>query len=315
MKAAFIRSFGPPEVLEVGDLEDVQPRSSSESLVQVAYASVNPVDTKTRQGNHRFILGKKFPRVLGYDISGTVMKSSDNSSFRPGDRVCGRVDNKDGGAYASLARCGNEVLVKVPENVDLGSAAAVPLAGCTALQALRDKGNLRPGNKVLINGASGGVGHLAVQIAHIMGAEVHAVGSQRNHQFLHELGAIKLLDYKQENWKKGLEKYDVIFDVAGTMSFPEMRRHIRMEGSFVEILPRPKLIWWKFFSLFDSRKVSTLLMKSNAEDLQLLLNWMAEGRLRLVIEHEFPLEEVVQAHKQMETGHTRGKIVLKIEDS
>ena len=312
MKAAYINDFGGPEVLQYGALNEPFRSDEEQIKVRVRFASINPVDAKTRAGNHRFILGKKFPRVLGYDFDGEVVEADSKDLFSIGDRVCGRTDNKNGGCYAQYIYCSAQVVSRIPNNIGFKEAAALPLAGCTALQALRDQGSILSGSNVVINGGSGGVGHLAIQIAKAYGAQVTAISSKRNEDLVLSLGANQWIGYENGPVYHRLGNCDLLFDAIGNLSYTSFISTINKGGSFIEILPRPKLLVWKLLSLLKNHRVRTLVMKSRSEDLDLLLKWMSEGKLHILIDKEFNLSEAQEAHEYLSLGRTKGKLILRI---
>ncbi|MBA7683590.1 L-threonine 3-dehydrogenase [subsurface metagenome] len=312
MRAAIINKFGAPDVFDM----DVIPEPSigeRELLIEVVAGSVNPVDYKQRKGNHKFIFGSGFPIVLGYDVAGTVVATGRNvRQFKAGERVCGVLSNKYGGGLAEYAKGAEKCFARVPENVDLYRSAALPLAGLTALQALRDKAKIKKNNKVLIIGAAGGVGTFATQIASFFKAEIYAVASERHRSFINRLAKVNFIDYTQTNILRLGQKFNIVFDTVGKYDFLKVR-HLLMPGSiYINTLPRPKILAHKFVSLFTrGKKVKTLLMKHDREDLEMLVRWVADGKLKIFIDKEFPLDKVGDAHRYIEEGHTEGKILIR----
>lgn len=310
-KFAKIRSFGSADVFSVeeGSLPLIR---RNQVLIKVHAASINPIDWKQRKGNHRLILGAPFPIVLGYDVSGTVMACGDDvHRFEPGDEVLGVLNNKYGGAYGEYARGTEHCFVKRPKEINIQKAAAMPMVGLTNLQALRDKGRLKPGETLLVNGASGGVGHVAVQMGKIFGAHVVAVGSGNNEAFIKSLGADEFIDYKQINVPELEKKVDVFFDAAGIYSFPNVKHLLNPGGRYVNTLPRPKILWHKVLQLFTrGKKARTLLMKHNHKDLQQIVDWVVEGKLHVTIDKKFQLDEIRTAHEYAQQGHSHGKNII-----
>jgi NADPH:quinone reductase-like Zn-dependent oxidoreductase len=312
MRAAVINVFGNPEVFEIMDIEEPHV-SDQELMIEVAAGSVNPVDYKQRMGNHRFIFGSPFPIVLGYDVSGIVVKTGRNvSRFKPGDRVCGVLNNKYGGGLAQFARGHEKCFARIGKKTDLAMSASLPLSALTALQVLRDKAKLKSGKKILIIGAAGGVGHYALQIAAIFNARIFALSSAEHEKFVTGLVTCSFLDYMRENIFENDRKFDIIFDTIGKYPFPKCVRLLNPGGIHVNILPRPKILFYKLLSVFTAgKKCRTHLMKHNGDDLQLLADWLEEGKLKICIEKEFPLSEIGQAHNYIEQGHTEGKILIR----
>ena len=315
MKAAIINQFGGPEVFELTEIEKPQIKDD-QILIKVFTHGINPIDWKQRKGNHKFILGSPFPIVLGYDVCGEVVETGSKiSKFNIGDQLVGVLDNKYGGALAEFA-IGHENCFSVkPGNISYEEAAAFPMAALTSLQALRDKAKLQYGQTVLINGASGGVGHMAMQIAKLMGANVIAVASTNSRDFVNKFEPDMFIDYLEENVFDIKEKVDVFFDVAGNYSFPKCIKLLKPGGVYINTLPRPKILFHKIVQLFTRRKkVKTLLMKHNSNDLNIISDWIRKGKLKVSIDEVFSLKNVVAAHDYAQKGHNKGKNVIVISD-
>lgn len=312
MKAILINRFGDPSVFEAGEINDPVIRDN-EIMIQAESGSVNPVDWKQRKGNHRFILGFRFPIILGYDVAGKVIKTGKKvKKFKEGDYVCGVLPTKSYGTGLAQYVKGTEIcFARVPLSKEAGHYAILPLAGLTALQALRDKGKIKNGDKVLIIGAAGGVGHFAVQLAQLFGAEVFAISSERHKSFLDTLGQFHFIDYQKEDILKSDQRFQIIFDCVGKYSFLKCMHLLQPGGTYVNTLPRPKIVVHKLFSLFThGKKVKTLLMKHNAEDLENLVKWVDGGKIKLCIDREFKVSDIAKAHRYSEEGHTEGKILI-----
>lgn len=313
MRAAAIREYGDAGVFRLEDLPVPVP-GDHQVLVRVHASSVNPVDWKMRRGDHRLYLRKKFPIVPGYDIAGVIVKTGASvDSFKSGDEVFARIDHVFGGAYAEYAVTGEDTLALKPDNISFHEASAVPLAGITALQALKDKGHTGKGMKVLIIGAAGGVGHFAVQLASLLGGEVTAVSSHRHEDFIKEMDPAYYIDYTKHDFKQMPDLYDIIFDVAGVESFLSCKNKLKKRGVYITTLPRPKLIIHKIFSwLTGGKRVKTLLMQSRGSDLEYLASLIAENRIKIKIDRIFPLEKIAEAHRYCEAYRTEGKVVIDI---
>lgn len=312
MKAIVINRFGPPDVFQISNVPEPSLKDD-EILIEVSAGSVNPIDFKQRKGNHKFILGSNFPIVLGYDVAGTVRKTGkDVNHFKPGDCVCGVLNNKYGGGLSEYTKGSEKCFAKIPSDFDPHNFAALPLAGLTSLQALRDKGRLKKNEKILILGAAGGVGHYATQIASILEADITATASEIHKSFLNQLAKINFIDYTKTNILEVSQTFHVIFDIVGKYNFIKMKHMLVPGGIYINILPRPKILIHKLISLFTrKKKVKTLLMKHNSEDLQLLINWINQGKLKICIDKTFSIADIGEAHKYMEQGHTEGKILIK----
>jgi NADPH:quinone reductase-like Zn-dependent oxidoreductase len=315
MKAVVIQKWGNDKVFEILERPNPKPKED-QLLIKVHASSVNPVDYKHRKGNHKYILGSPFPIILGYDISGEVIETGKNvNNFKPGDIVFGDLDNKYGGALAEYALGREKCFAHMPDNIDLKQAAAIPLAGLTALQALSSKCKLKPGQTVIINGASGGVGHLAMQIANILGARVIGVTSKKNLGFIKKYLPAKIVDYTSENPLNLNEKADVFFDVAGNLSFIKCLRVLNDGGKYITTLPRLKVLVHKMFQPFTKgKKALTILRKHSAEDMKLLAEWTQKNKLKPEIDSIFHYFDIGDAHHHAEHDSIAGKVVVSMLD-
>ena len=313
VKAAVIYEYGGPEVFRYEEIE--QPEiTGDEVLVEVHAASVNPVDWKQRKGNHKFFLKAKFPIVPGYDISGRIVKCGINvRDFQTGDEVICRLTRRFGGAFAEYASARQSTLSKKPVNIDHVHAAALPMAGQSALQALRDKGKIKPGQKILVIGAAGGVGHFALQLARVFGAETTAVCRSGHENLLKLIRPDHHIDYQKEDYLSGKVLYDIIFDAAGVKTFLSCKKALKPGGTYITVLPRPKLILHKILSLFTKgKRVRSFIQKSSGSDLEILRSLVEEGKIICVIDSVFPLDKVSEAHRRAETYSTEGKIIIAV---
>lgn len=315
MKAAVIHEYGSPDVFRIEEI-DKPVIKSHEVLVKVYAASVNPVDWKQRKGWHKLFLKVNFPAVIGYDIAGEIVEcGTDVKDFHTGDKIYARLTRRFGGAFAEYAAASENTLAIKPDNISWEEAAAVPLAGMTALQGLRDKCRLEKGESIMIIGAAGGVGHFTLQIAKKMEAAVTAVCSGRHEKMMEELKPDRFIDYTKINYKQLPDKYDVIYDAAGVESFFVCRHLLKSGGRYLTTLPRPKLILHKLISLFTaSKKIKTFLMKSKGDDLKILSEMIIKNQLKIYIDSVFPLEKIADAHRRAEEYSTEGKIIVKIVD-
>lgn len=322
MKAIVCEKYGGPEVLEMREVEKPTPKEN-EVLVRVRASSVNPAEWYAMTGI--FIarlmgggLTKPKEARLGTDFSGVVEAvGSAITQFKPGDEVFGGRS----GAFAEYVCKLEETLMHKPANVTFEQAAAVPIAAITALQGLRDYGQIQPGQKVLINGASGGVGTFAVQIAKALGAEVTGVCSTRNVELVRSLGADVVVDYKQEDFTRRNEKYDLLLDNAGTRSWAEYKRVLKPNARFV-VVGAPKGNPWigplshvlkvRLGALGASQKLLFFIAKFNRADLLVLRDMLAAGKVKPVVERTYPLAQISEAMRYLGTGHAQGKIVVTI---
>lgn len=317
MKAAVIDGHGGSDRFGIREVERPSP-GSGQILVRVRAASVNPIDWKTRRGGLFYGKGARFPLILGYDVAGEVEEiGPEVDRFQPGDPVYACLDSRLGGAYAEYAVAGQGAAARKPERLSFEEAAAVPLAGLTALQALRDRGELAEGERVLVNGAAGGVGHFAVQIARALGARAVGVASGRNGDFIRELGAERAIDYEREDFTQDEETFDVVLDAVGNTSLRDCDLILGEGGVFVTTIPGPLVLIQGaaayLSSLFGpARRARLVVVKPNGNDLALLARWIDQGRIRPSIQDVYPLEEIRQAHDASESGHARGKIVVRV---
>lgn len=314
MKAVVINRYGAADVLEYREVE--KPGiNNSEILVEVYASSVNPVDWKVRQGQMKIITGKRFPRILGCDFAGKVVEVGKNiKNYKAGDEVFGMVSALHGGAYAEYLTVRPKNISANPKNLDFEQAAAVPLAGMTALQSLRNLGKIKQGDKVLINGCSGGVGSFAIQIAKSFGAQVTGICSGKNIEFSRHLGADNIIDYTRENILGKNETYDIFFDVVANQLFPQIKRLLTKKGIYITTLPSLReVIMSVLTSLSRGKKLKTIFVKPDAGDLSYLKNLIENNKLHPAIDKSFALKDIQQAHSYSETGRVRGKITLKIK--
>ena len=323
MKAVVYRCYGSPEVLRLEEIAKPQPHEN-EVLVKVHAASVNPLDWHYMRGTPYIVrldagVGKPKDIRLGVDFSGTVEAvGKEVTQFKPGDAVFGGHD----GAFAEyVAMRADRSLASKPDNMSFEQAAAVPIAGLTALQALRDKGHIRAGEKVLINGASGGVGTFAVQIAKSYGAEVTGVCGTRTLAMVRSLGADHVIDYTAEDFTQQAQRYDLILDTVGSHSLSQYRRVLGPHGILVIvggpttdpfIGPLITPIKALLLTPFVSQRFEPLLANFNPEDLRTLGELMQSGKLTPVIDRRYPLAETADAMRYVEAGHAHGKVVLNV---
>jgi NADPH:quinone reductase-like Zn-dependent oxidoreductase len=326
MKAVIHCDYGPPDVLKVGDVAKPVP-GDDQVLVKVRAAAVNPAEWHLVRGKPyiiRAIMGLRRPgqTLIGADYAGTVEAVGRNvTNFKAGDEVFG---GRSGAFSQYLVQRAEGTIVPKPATISMEQAAGVATAGITALQALRDKGEVKAGQSVLINGASGGVGTYAVQIAKAMGARVTGVSSTRNIELVRGLGADEMIDYTQSNFTQGDARYDVILDNVGNHGLLDLRRVLKPGGRVVMIGgggPDDDP-WLEFFieiakGLILSAAFEERFMFFVAEfkrvDFEFLAGLMAEGKLTTEIDRTYPLAETTEALKYLETGRARGKVILAVE--
>ena len=321
MRAVVAEGHGGPEVLRVKEVERPE-AGERQLLVRVRAAGVNPIDWRLRRGELRPITALKRRRIPGRDVAGEIVAVGERvGGFEVGDRVYAMLGGVFGG-YAEYAVVDREAAAIMPGSLSYEEAAAVPLAALTAIQGLR--GALRDlphdcdealgRRRVLVNGASGGVGTFAVQLARIFGAEVTAVCSAKNLDLVRELGADHALDYAGEDFTRSWDSYDVIFDVAGNRSFLACRRALREGGIHVTTEPGPRGFLWQALTFpGENKKARVVLAKVSGRDLGLLEGLFESGRVRVVMDRVYPLEEAADAHAYCEAGHVRGKVSLRTD--
>ena len=323
MKAIVRSKFGSPDVLSLEEIE--QPILTDDGvLVRVRATSVNPAEWYGMAGRPliarpAFGLFKPRTKTMGVDFAGTVEAvGKDVTQFRIGDEVFGGRD----GAFAEYVHVSEaRAILPKPTNVTMEQAGSVAIAAFTALQGLRDKGKLLPGQQVLINGASGGVGTFAVQIAKWLGAEVTAVCSTRNVELVRSLGADHVIDYSSEDFTRGDRRYDLILDVAGSRSWSACRRVLKKKATLV-IVGAPKgnrvlgpmshMLRLRLASVGSRRKVLFFVAKIQKEDLSVLAELLATGKVTPVIDRSYPLSDIADAMRYLGEGHARGKIVITV---
>ncbi|MEX2141681.1 MAG: NAD(P)-dependent alcohol dehydrogenase [Pirellulales bacterium] len=316
MRAVVFDRYGGREVLQLREVPKPQPQTG-EILVRIHSAGINPVDWKIRNGLLKPLLPRTFPHILGSDIAGKVEDlGSEVDNFRPGDEVYAMVPATRGGGYAEYVAVSAGHAARKPADLSFEEAAAVPLAALTALQALRDKGKLQAGQSVLINGAAGGVGSFAVQIAKALGVQVTGVCGPDTTQLVLGLGANKVINYRNEDFTRTPERYDLVFDAVANRSFAECARIMTPRGRYVSTLPSASLVWWSavlpIAKLVGYRKRARfILVRAGGRDLEFLTSLAEEGKLRPVVDRVYGLEQIQEAHAYSESGHAHGKIVLR----
>jgi NADPH:quinone reductase-like Zn-dependent oxidoreductase len=319
MKAIIYEKYGPPEVLELKEIEKPIP-GDNEVLVEVHAASLNAYDWRMLRGKPflvRLSKGLFKPRegVAGEDLAGRVAAvGKDVKRFSPGDEVFGGGR----GAFADHACVAEDRLAAKPASLTFEEAAALPMAGITALQALRDRGQIQPGMRVLVHGAGGGVGTFAVQIARSFGTDVTAVCGPRNVELMKSLGANRVIDYTKEDFAKGGERYNLILAVNGHRSIFTFRRSLSPGGVCViaggsMALIHQGLLLGPAISLLSHKKTFVMVARTNARDLDILGALQQSGRLKPVIDRRYPLNEIVEAMRYLEEGHAQGKVVITVE--
>ena len=322
MKAIVYTKYGPPDVLQLKEVEKPTPKED-EVLVKVQAASVNPYEWHFMRGKPLFMrlavsgLLKPKNNILGVDIAGRVEEVGRNvMQFEPGDEVFGGSDS--GGGFAEYVSVSENKLALKPTNITFEEAAAIPIAAITALQGLRDKGEIQTGQKVLINGAGGGVGTYAVQIAKSFGVDVTGVCSTEKLDIVSSLGADHVMDYTKEDFTKNGQRYDLIFDTAAYRSISDYKLALSTEGIYVMIGGSMPLMFQVMFSglwisMTGRKKFKILMAKINSEDLVILKELFEANKVATVIDRRYPLSETAEAIRYIEEGHAKGKVVITVE--
>jgi len=323
MRAIVYYKYGSPDVLRCEEIEKPI-AGDDEVLIRILAASVNPMDWHFMRGTPYFLriaAGPRRPKAprLGVDVAGSVEAVGRNvTQFKPGDEVFGTCR----GAFAEYACSPARALVTKPESVTFEQAACVPVAAITALQGLRDKGQIQAGQKVLINGAAGGVGTFAVQIAKSFGADVTGVCSTRNVEMVRSIGADRVIDYTREDFTKREQRYDLFFDCVGNHSLSACRRVLNPKGTYVAA-GAPSGRWMigalvgaiaaVVLSRFVTQNLTTVMAKLSKEELIIIGKLMEAGKVTPVIDRRYRLSEVPEAIRYLEEGHARGKVIIRCD--
>ncbi len=322
IKAIVTNKYGPPDVLEFKEVEKPI-LEDNQVLVRVHAASLNYGNLVLLKGEPflaRFAFGLHKPKysIPGGDIAGVVEAvGKDVQHYRPGDEVFGDLSGCGWGGLAEYVSVPEKALALKPTNLSFEEAAAVPMAGVTALQGLRDKGKIQQGQQVLIYGASGGVGTFAVQVAKSFGAEVTAVCSTRNLEIVSSIGADRVIDYTKENFNEMEQSFDLIVGVNGYQPISAYKRALRPNGIFVHVGGSVSqmfqvMIQGPWISMTSSKKMSSFLQRANLNDLVYMKELSEAGKVKPVIDRSFPLIDIQDAFRYFEQGHAQGKVVITV---
>lgn len=314
MQAIVYDDYGDASVLHQQRIA-VPERLTGETLIEVHATSVNPIDYRLRRGELQGILLGGFPRVPGYDVAGVVVDCEDGDELNPGDRVMAFLRHARGGACAEFATCAIDAMAKLPASMSMEEAAAIPLAGTTALQSLRDHGQMQAGEHVLVNGASGGVGMFAVQIAKAYGCYVTAVASGHNETFCRALGADEFFDYEKVDFTQANERWDIVFDAAGKSGYWDSRSVMNDGARYVSTEPDIQGMLMTVLTWPLSKSGTVMLARPRASDLQELIRLYEAGQLKVTIDSRFEFAQTADAHRRIESGVDRGKVVISINAS
>ena len=311
--AIVYQKHGGPEVLE--EVERPAPRLGANSvLVRVDSMGLNPLDYRLRRGEAGPLTLLNGPRLIGSDFSGAIIKVGRSvTDFKVGDEVFGMVNQILTGTSATQIAVPTHKIVHSPSNIDKSTAATVPLASLTAYQALHNLAGIRPGARVLINGASGGVGTYATQLAHIAKAHVTAVTSFRNVHWMHELGATDIIDYTKTDFAEESERYDLIFDCYGNRHFPQVRDVLRDGGLYINTIPSGRQYVHCLGNGLRSKKNKVVVVRSRPSDLRRIGSLIEDNRLRPIVDSTFSRSQIQAAYAKLETKRTKGKIALNLD--
>jgi NADPH:quinone reductase-like Zn-dependent oxidoreductase len=322
MKAIVYTEYGSPDVLQFKDVEKPTPKED-EVLIKVHAASLNAADLHYLRADPFLIrptsgLLKPKNTFLGADVAGRIEAVGRTvTQFKPGDEVFGDLSESGRGTFAEYVCASENALALKPANLSFEEAAAVPLAAVTALQGLRSKGQIQPGQKVLINGASGGVGMFAVQIAKALGAEVTAVCSTRHLDLVRSIGADHVIDYTKEDFTQNGHRYDLILAANGYHSISDYRRVLTPQGTYVTTggsmaQMSQAILQGRWISMTGSQKMSNMLARPNKQDLAFMKELLESGKVKPVIDRFYPLSQVADAIRYLEEGHAQGKVVITV---
>ncbi|MFC1937949.1 NAD(P)-dependent alcohol dehydrogenase [Chloroflexota bacterium] len=318
MKAIVYTKYGTPDVLELKEVDKPAPKDN-EVLIKVQATTVTPMDWRFRNGKTliaRFMTGLLKPKagyhILGVEFSGEVEATGkDVQLFKPGDQVYG--GGPPPGAHAEYVSMPEEKVGIKPTNMTFEEAAAVPFGACIALLFLRDYGHIQSGKRVLINGASGGVGTFAVQLAKYFGAEVTGVCSTANLELVQSLGADRVIDYTKEDFTKTGQTYDIIFDAVGKRSFSQCKNSLNQKGFYLSTVATiPLLLQMLWTSKIGSKRAIFTMPPYHTEDLIFLKDAIEAEKIKTVIDRTYTLSEIAEAHRYAEKGHVKGKVVITI---
>ena len=314
MRAAIINEFGYAEVLGIADVSKPIP-NDEQVLIKVIAAGINPVDTKVRAGTSGMSKQLKLPAILGWDVSGVIETTGKNvSDFKPGDAVFGCIGFPGlGKAYAEFAVADPKLLAKKPDNISFDEAAAVPLAGLTAYQAINEHLKVSSGQRILIQAAAGGVGHLAVQFAKLNGAFVIGTASDKNGKFLKNIGVDQVIDYKKEKFETLVSGLDAALDAMGGEVLYRSISCVN-PGGIVVCLPSSTKGDPRAIQLAQQQGVKLIwpMMHTDGGEMRIIASLLGQKKLKVTIDKIFTLDQIVWAHKAVETHGSKGKVVVRI---
>ena len=309
MNAMVFDDYGDADVLHLAEVP-LPHRLPGQVTIDVQATSVNPIDYRLRSGEMKGLLPGGFPRIPGYDVAGIIADAAADAPLVIGERVMAFLNSSRGGASADFAVSAIDATAKIPDSMSFEEAAAIPLAGTTALQSLRDHGRMKRGHRVLINGASGGVGMFAVQIAKAYGCHVDAVASGDNEAFCRSLGADHFYDYEKVDFTESQERWNLVFDAAGKSGYWDAKDVLLPDGRYVSTEPDAKGMLMTILTWPLSKSGTIMLARSSADDLRELISLYQRGQLAITIDSRYPMSQLAEAHRRVESGVDRGKVVV-----
>jgi NADPH:quinone reductase-like Zn-dependent oxidoreductase len=311
MRQVLFEKYGEAKLLKITEVPKPHINGKEQVLIKVTYSSLNAIDWKNRKGEFRLISGLIRPRTKqGFDVYGEVIeKSKDLAEIEIGDMIVGQLGNMQGGAFCEFVLLSKNQFIKVPKHLPGEQLGGLAMAGTTAWQAFFTNAKLKTGYKILINGGSSGVGHLAIPIAKAYGAEVTTVSSTKNLDFCKSLGADHVIDYTVSDFTKLNDKFDIVFDVVFNSSLKKVKSILAKNGMYIGTTPSPRLL----FDMITSKQAHFVAVKPNIIALQDLVKLMEKGDLKVHIDKTYKMSEIVNAHEDMEKKRTCGKIIIDID--
>jgi NADPH:quinone reductase-like Zn-dependent oxidoreductase len=310
MKAVIINRYGGSNELQLAEVKKPQPKNQ-QVLIKIICSSINPVEVIRRKGGFRLFEGFSFPKILGSDFSGIVEAvGNDVKNYKIGDEVFGMSDMLKGGSYAEYIVTDESGICKKPENYSHAEAAGLSLVCLTTLQSFHKFTAMKPGQTLFINGASGGVGVYAVQLAKAFGMIVTATTSGKNTDFIKGLGADTVIDYTKSELTNINTKYDVFYDAYGNYSFDKIKHLLTAEGVYISTIPSISNFKDQLFTRFSSKKAKVVVVRPNGNDLKLLASLCVNNKVKPIIDSNFKLSEIQLAHEKLQSKRSRGKIII-----
>lgn len=308
MRKAINSRYGGLDVVKIVE-DQIPDLKTNEVLVNVKAAGLNPKDILIRKGKFKSLSGKKFPQSIGFDFSG-IIENSNNSDFQKGEKVFGMINGWKGRCCADYLNVNKMELFKMPSNLTFEEAAGIPLASQTALQAIREIGQLKKGESICINGASGGVGTMAIQIAKELGGNITTISSSKNVSFCKSLGGHNSISYEEIDILASKERFDVFFDAFGNYSFKKTKHLLTTRGKYITTVPKAEIIKEQLWNLLRRKKAKMVIVKSRSEDLKWLAEKISNNNLKPILYKVYPFDKIREAQKDIESKRAKGKVVI-----